>query len=105
MTDPRFLVGSALLILSAVLALACVVAQALLARWWKTGAGRHVFAFQGVLAAVLVLWTLRVWFPDIEWIIAARMIAFACVPLVLSWRLAIILRTWRAQRRKHTEEG
>jgi hypothetical protein len=100
-TDPLYLIGSTLLIASALLSLACVAAQALLARWWETPAGRHVMAFQGVLAAVLTLWALRVWIPDSGLIITLRSLAFACLPVVLGWRLALIIRTWRAKRREH----
>lgn len=100
-----YTVGTALVVASAVLAIACVVAQALLARWWKTPSGRHVMAFQATLAACLGLWALRLAIPEGAWFIAVRFAAFACVPVVLAWRLAIILRTWRAQRRKHAEEA
>jgi hypothetical protein len=101
MDSPVFLVGSALLVLTALLALACVVAQALLARWWSTAAGRHVMAFQSVLAAISGLWALRVWFPDAAWLLVARLIAFALLPVVLAWRLTIIIQTWRKLRHEH----
>jgi hypothetical protein len=104
MRDPLFLIGSVLVVVSALLALACVVSQALLARWWETPAGRHVFIFQGVLAAVLALWALRIWVPDNAFVLALRFAAFAGVPVVLGWRLLIILKTWRAKRREHIKE-
>ncbi|AQZ67647.1 unnamed protein product [[Actinomadura] parvosata subsp. kistnae] len=103
MRDALFDLGNVLLILTALLADACVVAQALLARWWQTPAGRHVMAFQAVLAAMASLWALRVWLPDETWLLTARFVAFAGLPVVLAWRLAIIIRTWRAKRREHRE--
>ncbi|MGW4411761.1 putative phage holin [Nonomuraea sp. NPDC004702] len=103
MRDQWFMAANVLLIVTALLALACVVSQALLARWWETPAGRHVFAFQGVVAALASLWSLRVWFPDNETIRLLRNIAFVGLPVVIGWRLAIIIRTWRAKRRKHKE--
>jgi hypothetical protein len=96
-----YLVGSVLVLVSALLAVACVAAQALLARWWETPGGRHVMAFQAVLAACLSLWALRLAVPDGEWFVALRLVSFACVPGVLLWRLLIIIRTWRAKRREH----
>ncbi|MEU8151801.1 hypothetical protein [Nonomuraea sp. NPDC048901] len=96
-----YLVGTVEVVLSAVLAVACVAAQMLLARWWQTAAGRHVMAFQAVLAVCLSLWTLRLVVPDGGWFIALRLAAFSGVPLVLAWRLAIIIRTWRSKRREH----
>jgi hypothetical protein len=101
MADATFVMGSVLVVVSAALALACVVAQAMLARWWETSAGRHVFAFQAALAAVLTLWGLRVWIPDSGLVVVLRNAAFAAVPVVLAWRLAIIFRTWRSRRREH----
>lgn len=101
MHDLLFLIGSVLVVVSALLALACVMSQALLARWWETPAGRHVMAFQAVLASVLGLWTLRLWVPDAGWLVVLRFAAFAGVPVVLGWRLLIILRTWRSKRREH----
>ncbi|GAA2860228.1 hypothetical protein [Nonomuraea rubra] len=104
MHDELYLIGSVLLIVTSLLALACVAAQALLARWWETPGGRHVMAFQSVLAAVLALWALRVWIPDSDLIRTLRSIAFAGVPVVLGWRLLIILKTWREKRREHTRK-
>jgi hypothetical protein len=102
--EPVFFVGSVLIIVTALLAISCVAAQALLARWWETAGGRHVMAFQSVVAALASLWALRVWLPDAEWILVARFVAFACLPPVLAWRLAIIVRTWRDKRRQHPRE-
>lgn len=100
-----YLVGSFLVVASAVLALACVVTQAVLTRWWKTPFGRHVFAFQSALAACLCLWALRLAIPDGGWFIALRFAAFAAIPVVLAWRLLIIIQTWRKQRRERKEAG
>ncbi len=101
MHDTLFDLGNLLLVLTALLADACVIAQAMLARWWQTPAGRHVMAFQAVLAAMATLWALRVWLPDASWLLVARFAAFAGLPIVLAWRLAIIIRTWRAKRREY----
>lgn len=98
------LAGSVLVVVSAVLAWACVVAQALLARWWMTSAGRHVFAFQAVLALCLGLWGIRLLIPDGDWFQAVRLAAFTGVPVVLAWRLQIIIQTWRRGRRQRDKE-
>lgn len=105
MDDSLYLIGSALVVVSALLAVACVAAQALLARWWETPGGRHVMAFQGVLAVCLSLWALRLAIPDGDWFQGARLVAFAGVPVVLGWRLLIILRTWWGKHRKRAREG
>jgi len=98
-----YLIGTVLVLVSAVLAVTCVAAQMLLARWWETPAGRHVMAFQTVLAVCLALWSLRLVVPDGEWFVVLRLIAFSGVPIVLAWRLAIILRTWQAKHRARKE--
>src|SRR5690606_41518797 len=90
MHEGLYLIGNAFLVVAALLALACVLAQALLARWWETPAGRHVMAFQSGLATGLTLWVLRVWMPDASWLIEARLVAFARVPVVLGWRRAAL---------------
>jgi len=102
--DLVHLIGSLLVVVTALLAIACVAAQALLARWWSTPAGRHVFAFQAVLALCLGLWAARLFAPDGEWFQVARLVAFALVPWVLAWRLLIIVQTWRKRRRQRVEE-
>lgn len=95
--------GTVLILTSASLATACVVAQGMLARWWKTPAGRHTFVFQGVFALCLDLWALRIVVPDGSWFLVARLAAFCGVPVVLGWRLDIIIRTWQRERRKRKE--
>lgn len=105
MTEQWFSAGNVLLILTASLAVACVVAHGFLARWWETRAGQHVMAYQAVLAAVLTLWALRVWLPDVGWLVVARGFAFGGLPVVFSWRLLIILKTWRKKHRKRAREG
>jgi hypothetical protein len=103
--DRVYVIANAFLIVTALLAISNVVAQVLLARWWETAAGRHVMAYQTTLAAVLTLWALRVWLPDEQWLRVARSVAFLCLPVVFTWRLLIIIRTWRAKRREHAKEG
>lgn len=97
--------GTALILASAGLATACVIAQGMLARWWKTPAGRHTFAFQAVFALCLDLWALRLIVPEGDWFVSARFVAFSGVPVVLAWRLSVIVRTWRAGRRKRAQVG
>ncbi|MFC6080900.1 putative phage holin [Sphaerisporangium aureirubrum] len=111
MADAVYLIGTVLVIISAVLADGCVAAQMLLARWWLTPQGRHVFVFQGALALTLDLWGLRALTspraaaPPVDWFLIARTAAFALIPIALGWRLIIIIRTWRTGRRNRKESG
>lgn len=93
-------VGSILIAISALLAVAVVVIHQLLARWERTAAGRHAFVFEAVLALSLTLWGLRLALPEGDWFLAVRLAAFALVPVVLAWRLIVIVQTWRRTRRQ-----
>ncbi|MCK2219686.1 hypothetical protein MF672_038710 [Actinomadura sp. ATCC 31491] len=99
MADLAQAVGSILITISALLALAAVVAHQMLARWWRTPAGRHAFSFEAVLALSLTLWAVRLAVPEGDWFLAVRLAAFALVPVVLAWRLIVIVQTWRRNRR------
>ncbi|NUW45531.1 putative phage holin [Nonomuraea rhodomycinica] len=94
--------GTALITISALLAVGCVVVHSALARWWKTAAGRHAFSFEAVLALSLTLWVVRLALPNWEWFTLLRLAAFALVPVVLAWRLVIIVQVWR---RSHQRKG
>lgn len=93
-------IGSVLITVSAVLAVTAVVLHQLVARWWKTESGRHAFTFEAVLALSLVLWTARLAVPDGDWFVVARLVAFALVPVVLGWRIRIIVLMWRRGRKR-----
>ncbi len=93
-------VGTILIVVSALLATACVVAHHVLSRWRQTSAGVHAFTFEAALAATLDLWAIRLVVPDGDWFQFIRLAAFAAVPVVLGWRLAVIISTWRSERRK-----
>lgn len=95
------LAGTALIMLAAVLSVGVVVVHQLLARWWRNAAGRHVFTHEAVLALVLSLWALRLAVPEGDWFLLVRLAAFALVPVVLAWRLVIIIQTWRRGRRRN----
>jgi hypothetical protein len=94
------LVGSVLIAVSAVIAVTVVLAHHLLARWWRTEAGRHAFTFEAVLALSLGLWAVRLLLPEGDWFLLVRLVAFALVPVALAWRLRIIVQTWRRSRRE-----
>jgi len=100
MADIAQQAGSILIGVSALLSLTVVATHQALARWERTAAGRHVFVFEAVLALSLTLWALRVLIPDGAWYLAARLGASALVPVVLVWRLIVIVQTWRRMRRQ-----
>lgn len=90
----RFL-GNLLLYTSALAAIGCALVYGLLAPWWRSEEGRHLFSFQVVVAAVLSLSVVRVLFdPDgsVAWFAWLRLVVFALVPIVLAWRLWLIIR-------------
>ncbi|WP_344897562.1 putative phage holin [Nonomuraea antimicrobica] len=103
MTEDMETAGSVLIAVSAVLAVAVVVLHHLVADWHKTESGRHVFAFEAALAASLTLWAIRLAVPTWDWVLIARLIAFATLPVVLAWRIRIIVLIRRRSRRRRKE--
>lgn len=103
--------GSVLIVAAAVMALACVAAYALGARWWTSTAGRHLFSFTSVLAGGLTLWSARLIgspsfsepSPD-AWPYV-RLVAFAAFFWVLTWRLILIIRAQYVERRDKRDEN
>jgi hypothetical protein len=93
MTAQR-LIGNALIVLSAIEALAFVAMYSVVARWWRSEVGRNIMALMGVIAAVLVLSTIRIIFGDNSWFAWLRLGVFAGVPVVLARRLWLL---WRVQ--------
>nr|WP_062336213.1 hypothetical protein [Herbidospora sakaeratensis] len=98
-------IGSVEVVISALLATAVVIVHHVLARWWETAAGRHVFTFEAVLAACLDLWAIRLLFPDGDWFLIPRLVAFTGVPIVLAWRIQVLLSHRNAGRRKRTQSN
>lgn len=96
--------GKALVVVSAVLAIAGLVVYQVLSRWWESSYGRHVFSFQAVIAVCLSLWAARLFFPEGDWFQVPRLVAFSGVPVVLAWRIVIIIRAWREERALREKE-
>ncbi len=98
--------GSALIVLCAVLALACAVFYGGWFRWWTSEEGRHLFRFMGVVAGVLTLWTVLMLIGNqpwaarpataIEWL---RLITFAPIAWILGDRLRLLVKAKFDQRR------
>lgn len=99
-TEALRTIGSVLIGLTAVLAVAAVVLHHLLADWRRTEAGRHAFTFEVALGLSLALWTLRLVVPEGDWFLFVRLVAFALVPVALAWRIRIIVQVWRRNRQK-----
>jgi hypothetical protein len=90
-----FAIGTALVVVSALLAWAFCVGYHLSARWWKTEAGKHLMCFTASLAVVLSLWAVGAMTPTKgTWWDTLRIVAFTGVPVSLAWRLSLL---WREQ--------
>ncbi|MBO3751519.1 hypothetical protein J5X84_36065 [Streptosporangiaceae bacterium NEAU-GS5] len=106
-------VGSLLIHLSMLPAVAFVVIYAVLVRWRQTRLGPFVLALTSTLAAVLLLTSIGQFaFRMAPWFLILRLVVFAAVPVVLYWQLWILIRTQVGVRRlrlsrKHNppEEG
>lgn len=93
------LIGNGLLVLSALLATAFVIVYHFSAVWWESHDGRHVMAFMGALALVIDLAVLRLIVGRPEWFEIVRTLTFTAIPIVLAWRLAILIKAQFGSRR------
>lgn len=94
-------VGSVLIVASVVPAVLFVVLYQLTADWRRQPLGPHVMTFMSVIAAVLVLSTVRQFTTgDTLWFLLLRLVVFAAVPFVLWWRVIILIKTQLRKRRQ-----
>jgi hypothetical protein len=100
------LAGNALLCVSTGLILACIVAYSFTTRggWRDSEVGRHLMAFMASEGSILVLGVVRLiteslgW-PDPDWFRGLRVLVFVTLPVVIAWRLRIILKAARGELR------
>ncbi len=87
--------GTFLVYFSTFEALLFIVLYHRLAAWWKSEAGRHVMSFMAIIAAVLVLSSLRALLGaslDTPWFQWLRVAVFVGVPVVIGWRIRLLIR-------------
>ncbi len=96
-------IGTVEIVIAMALAWVVVLVHHFLAKWWTTPEGRHVFTFELVLAVVLGLWGLRLIIPEGDWFLFLRVVAFALLPVVLVWRLRILIANHRRARKARLE--
>ncbi|TQS30068.1 hypothetical protein [Microbispora sp. KK1-11] len=94
------MLGSVLIVCTAVLADACTLVYGFGFRWWRDSTGRHLFSFMASIGLVASLWAVRLLAGDTPWFAGARLAAFGLVPWVLGWRLLIILRALPQERQR-----
>jgi len=93
-------IGNVELVATFVLALAFVVTYAITVRWWVGRAGRNVMALMAVIVAVVGLSIVRIFWTNSAsctctsapaWFIWLRVSVFALVPIVIGWRLYLLV--------------
>jgi cytochrome bd-type quinol oxidase subunit 1 len=95
-------IGTALLLLSALLASGFVGLYAVTARWWRSEMGRDIMRLMMVIAGVLDLSAIRALIPATGgtlWFSILRLIVFAFVPVALGMRLWLLWKTQVQDRR------
>jgi|GEM_PF-5441832 len=103
------LLGSVLILISALFAAASALLYGLRFRWWQHSSGRHLFSYMAVIGAALTLWTglliSRGQFTtpavdqDGAWPYA-RLLVFVAIAWVLGWRFVIIVGAVQEQIRE-----
>jgi hypothetical protein len=99
--------GSGLIVITAVEAVACAVFYGTCFRWWTSGEGRHLFSFMAVIAGALVLWTALLIADGTAWKQTsegprewARAATFLPIAWVIGWRFLLIVKAKRLERRR-----
>lgn len=87
-------VGNVLLYTSTVIAAVSVIVYHGLSggRWAHSQEGRHVMAYMASIALILTTWMIGVVFEVPHWFDTVRLCVFATLPIVLTWRLVLIVR-------------
>jgi hypothetical protein len=105
------LLGSALIVAAAVIALSAALLYGTCFRWSRSHEGRHLFWYQLVIGMVLVVWVGRLGYmgalaphPDTTVWDYLRLGAFVLIDWVLGWRLLILVRSWPMERRRRQAE-
>jgi hypothetical protein len=93
----REIVTDAAVIVSALEAVAFVVIYVRRVDW-RDPMGRHIMAFVGSLAAVLVLSAIRIFAADAAWFAWTRTVILLTVPVTFGQRLLAVLRPERFSR-------
>ena len=106
--------GSVLILISALFAAASALLYGLRFRWWQHSSGRHLFSYMAVIGAALALWTglliSRGQFTTSAlnegglWPYA-RLTVFAAIAWVLGWRLVIIVGAVQEQIHERRRSG
>lgn len=103
--DQLYSAGSVLLAIAGVIATASVVVHARVP-WRASVMGRHLMAYMTVVALVIDLGILRIFFADSFSFTLLRTIVFAGIPLVMGQRLWLQIHHQRdADRRAPADEA
>lgn len=93
-------IGLGLLYYSAIVAVASVAAYAVMHPGWRrSGDGHHVMSYMASVALILGVWTAGAFFDTPPWWQSVRLVAFMTLPVVLTWRLILIVQSWWQRRR------
>jgi hypothetical protein len=105
------LLGSCLIILSAVFASASALLYGVRFPWWRHSDGWHLFSYMAVIGVALMLWAGRVIgtgqvraVPEAGVWPFLRLAVFVAITIVLGWRFLIIVKAWREQRHEPDEK-
>jgi len=101
-------IGSVMLVVCALLSTTFVAGYYLTTDWKSTDVGRHLMAFSMSESAILLMYTARIIAGhDAVWFQIIRLLVFLSFPVVLAWRLVILLRyqlrPWVEERRKEQD--
>jgi hypothetical protein len=96
--------GNFLFVLAAIPAVLSVLVY-MRVPWWRSGTGQHLMSYMAVIAAVMLLGCVRLIIGRNEFFEALRTTVFAGVPVVMWWRLILLIQEQRGDRRSRSGDA
>jgi hypothetical protein len=82
-----------------------VILYSLLARFWKSASGWHIFSFMVVIALILDHSVIGLFFPGYPGRSVIRAILYPGLAAVIFWRVVILVNVQRAYRLEKNNQG
>lgn len=79
-----------------------VILYSVLARFWKSGSGWHIFSFMVVIALILNHSAISIYFPFYPGREVVRAILYPLLAVVIFWRVVILLFVQIEMRRRRS---
>lgn len=100
MEELAYKLGDFMIYYCAIVAVLFVVVYSVLARWWRTAFGQHLFSFMLVIALVFIYIVITKMFGRFDGWEYVRLALIGSLATVLTWRVWILLKVQIQNRKK-----